>query len=207
MTLVEHVKNLVLKGNWWRTLMKGLKLKAKSYTSALSVFENFVSIKRTQPPRIKNLNCLSSLLVSFGCHFCRFLCTKTDFSRSFFCPQSILDSPLLKLDWRQKNYELSQTWTQKYTKKTVKSTSKVHPNYEEWGQKKMEKLKFKLNVKILDCPISNFLEIWYLILIWLYLGFLISYRDVLLLQTELWIPPFKWNMYQPSRIFLAREPV
>ena len=42
--------------------MKGLKLKAKSYTSALSVFENFVSIKRTQPPRIKNLNCLSSLL-------------------------------------------------------------------------------------------------------------------------------------------------
>ena len=149
MTLVRHVKNLVLKGNWWRTLMKGLKLKAKSYTSALSVFENFVSIKRTQPPRIKNLNCLSSLLVSFGCHFCRFLCTKTDFSRSFFCPQSILDSPLLKLDWRQKNYELSQTWTQKYTKKTVKSTSKVHPNYEEWGQKKLEKLKFLLNLYVL----------------------------------------------------------
>ena len=72
MTLVEHVKNLVLKGNWWRTLMKGLKLKAKSYTSALSVFENFVSIKRTQPSRIKNLNCLSSLLVVLAVIFADF---------------------------------------------------------------------------------------------------------------------------------------
>ena len=29
-------------------------------------------------------------------------------------------------------------------KKTVKTTSKVHPNYEEGGQKKFEKLKFLL---------------------------------------------------------------
>ena len=52
--------------------MKGLKLKAKSYTSALSVFENFVSIKRNQPPRTKNLNCLSSLLVVLAVIFADF---------------------------------------------------------------------------------------------------------------------------------------
>ena len=105
--------------------MKGSKLKAKSYTSALSVFENFVSIKRTQPHKIKNLNCLSSLLVVLAVIFADFYVQ------------------------RLKNYELSQTWTQKYTKKTVKSTSKVHPNYEEWGQKKLEKLKFLLNLYVL----------------------------------------------------------
>ena len=52
--------------------MKGSKLKAKSYTSALSVFENFVSIKRTQPSRIKNLNGLSSLLVVLAVIFADF---------------------------------------------------------------------------------------------------------------------------------------
>ena len=31
------------------------------------------------------------------------------------------------------------------------------------------------------------------------------YKKVFVLQTELWIPPFKWNMSQPSPIIVARE--
>ena len=48
-------------------------------------------------------------------------------------------------------------------------------------------------------------EIWYPILICLYLGSQISYRKVFVLQTKLWIPPFQWIMSQPSRMFLVRE--
>ena len=44
----------------------------------------------------------------------------------------------------RKNYELSQSWTQKSEKKTVKTASKVRPNYEEGGQNKFEKLIFLL---------------------------------------------------------------
>ena len=44
------------------------------------------------------------------------------------------------------------------------------------------------------------------ILICLYLGFLIKYRNVfVLLQTELWSPTFKWNMSWSYRAFVAIE--
>ena len=38
-----------------------------------------------------------------------------------------------------------------------------------------------------------------------YLGSLISYRKVFVLQTDLWIPPFKWTIPQPSIMSVARE--
>ena len=31
------------------------------------------------------------------------------------------------------------------------------------------------------------------------------YRKVFVFQTELWLSPFKWIMYQPSSMFVARE--
>ena len=49
------------------------------------------------------------------------------------------------------------------------------------------------------------LEIWYPILCCLYLGSLILCRNVFLLQTELQIPPFKWDMSQPSSMFVAGD--
>ena len=57
----------------------------------------------------------------------------------------------------------------------------------------------------LDCPIFKHFEIWYPILICLYLGSRISYRKVFVLQTKLWIPPFQWIMSQLSSMFVARE--
>ena len=57
--------------------------------------------------------------------------------------------------------------------------------------------------KILDCSLFQILEIWYPILMCLYLISLISYRKVFVLQTVLWILPFKWIMFQPSGMFLA----
>ena len=42
-------------------------------------------------------------------------------------------------------------------------------------------------------PVCKSFEIWYPILICWYLSFLISYRNFFVLQTELWIPLFKWN--------------
>ena len=54
-------------------------------------------------------------------------------------------------------------------------------------------------------PVCKSFEIWYPILICWYLSFLISYRNFFVLQTELWIPLFKWNMSQPSSMFVARE--
>ena len=56
-----------------------------------------------------------------------------------------------------------------------------------------------------DCLIFRNFDIWYSILFCLYLSSLISYRKVFVLQTELWIPPFKWIMSQPSRVFMTRE--
>ena len=56
-----------------------------------------------------------------------------------------------------------------------------------------------------DCPIFKHFEIWYPILICLYLGSRISYRKVFVLQTKLWIPTFQWNMSQLSSMFVARE--
>ena len=46
--------------------------------------------------------------------------------------------------------------------------------------------------KIQNYPKLNFFEIWYPTLICLYLGSQISNRNVFVLQTELWIPPFKF---------------
>ena len=48
-------------------------------------------------------------------------------------------------------------------------------------------------------------RIWYFILFCVYLSFLILYRNVFVLQTELWITPFKWHMSEPTSIFIARE--
>ena len=56
----------------------------------------------------------------------------------------------------------------------------------------------------LYCPIFKHFDIWFPILICLYLGSQISYRKVVL-QTKLWIPPFQWIMSQPSSMFAARE--
>ena len=53
--------------------------------------------------------------------------------------------------------------------------------------------------------IDQILEIWYPILFCLYLSSLILYRKVFVLQTELWISPFKWVMSQTSSMFVARE--
>ena len=49
------------------------------------------------------------------------------------------------------------------------------------------------------------MEIWYPILICLYVGSRISYRKVFVLQTKLCIPPFQWIMSNPSSMFVARE--
>ena len=49
------------------------------------------------------------------------------------------------------------------------------------------------------------LEIWHPILLCLYLGSLISCRNVSVLQTELQIPPFKGDMSQPSSMFAAGD--
>ena len=46
------------------------------------------------------------------------------------------------------------------------------------------------------------LEIQYPILFCFYLGSLILCRNIFVLQTKLWIPPFKWIM--PSSMFVAR---
>ena len=51
---------------------------------------------------------------------------------------------LWNLSEDRKNYELSQTWTQKSTKKTVKTTSKVRPNYKQGGKKKLKEIKYLL---------------------------------------------------------------
>ena len=48
------------------------------------------------------------------------------------------------------------------------------------------------------------LEIWHPILLCLYLGSLISCRNVSVLQTELQIPPFKWDMSWSSSMFSAQ---
>ena len=66
-------------------------------------------------------------------------------------------------------------------------------------------MKRTSHYKTQDCPKFNVFEIWYPLLICAYLSFLISYRNVFVLQTELWIPLFKWNMSQPSSMFVARE--
>ena len=47
------------------------------------------------------------------------------------------------------------------------------------------------------------LEFWYPIMFCLYLGSLILCKNVFVLQTELQIPPFKWDMSQPSSMFVA----
>ena len=59
--------------------------------------------------------------------------------------------------------------------------------------------------KILDGLLFQILEIWYPILFCSYLGSLISYRNVFVLQTEQWIPPFKLNMSQPSSMFVVGD--
>ena len=56
-----------------------------------------------------------------------------------------------------------------------------------------------------DCPIFKHFEIWYRILICLFLGSRILHRKVFVLQTKLWIPPFQWIMSQLSSMFVARE--
>ena len=61
----------------------------------------------------------------------------------------------------------------------------------------------KLN--IFDRSQSQILEIWYLILFCSYLNSLILYREVFVLQTELWISQFKWIMSWPSGMFVARK--
>ena len=58
--------------------------------------------------------------------------------------------------------------------------------------------------KILDCSLFQIL-IWYPILFCLYLVFLISYRNVFVLQRELWFSPFQWYMYQPFSMSVAGE--
>ena len=57
----------------------------------------------------------------------------------------------------------------------------------------------------LGCLIFKHFEIWYPILICFYLGFQISYRKVVVLQTKLWIPHFQWIMSQLSSMFVTRE--
>ena len=57
--------------------------------------------------------------------------------------------------------------------------------------------------KLLNCSTQN---IEFLksdtILFWLYLGSLTLHRKLLVLEMYLWMSPFKWNMSQPSRIFV-----
>ena len=57
------------------------------------------------------------------------------------------------------------------------------------------------DLKILDWSFFQLLEI----LLCLYFSSLISLRKVFVLQTELWIPPFKWIMSEPSSMFMVRE--
>ena len=61
------------------------------------------------------------------------------------------------------------------------------------------------NFQTLDFSIFKHFEIWYPILLYLYLGSRISYRKVFVLKTKLWIPPFQLIMSQPSSMFLAGE--
>ena len=61
------------------------------------------------------------------------------------------------------------------------------------------------NFQTLDFSIFKRFEIWYPILLYLYLGSRISYRKVFVLQTKLWIPPFQWIMSQAFSMFVARE--
>ena len=49
------------------------------------------------------------------------------------------------------------------------------------------------------------LEIWYPILFCSYLGSPIWHRKLIVLETKLWMSPFKWNMYQPSRMLVAGD--
>ena len=69
--------------------------------------------------------------------------------------------------------------------------------------------------KVFICEVETFwsllskyiwiFRIWYSILFCLYLRFLISYRNVYVLQMEIWIPPFKWHTAQRPSILIARE--
>ena len=76
-------------------------------------------------------------------------------------------------------------------------------------QHKIAKIKTKQSgtsdFKTLDCPITKIFKICYPILICLYPNSLLSYRNIFVLQTELWILPFKWNLSQPSSLFVAQE--
>ena len=72
--------------------------------------------------------------------------------------------------------------------------------------------KYKPN--IMKHPISRHeivqylkFRFWYPIFIFLFLGFLMSYRNLFVHQTELWIPPFKWNMSQPSILFVTGDTI
>ena len=49
---------------------------------------------------------------------------------------------------------------------------------------------------MLPSPLCGSFDKWCPILSCLYLSSLILYRNVFVLQMQLWIPPFKWNMYQ-----------
>ena len=52
--------------------------------------------------------------------------------------------------------------------------------------------------RLISCFIS-----WCSTIFWS-LSFL-SYRNAFVIQKKLWFPPFKWNMYQPFSLFVARE--
>ena len=53
--------------------------------------------------------------------------------------------------------------------------------------------------------VFRILEIWYPILFSSYLGSPISHRILLVLETKLWMSPFKWNMFQSSRMHVAGD--
>ena len=60
---------------------------------------------------------------------------------------------------------------------------------------------------LISRQISKNFKIWYSTLILLYLSSLILYREVFVLKTELWVPLFKWNVYQHFSMFVAGKTV